>query len=163
MSCDCSASSLEALREDACDIIKAAGDTPESTIPLLQEIQRRYGYLPEEMMEAVACELGIHIADFYGVATFYSQFRFVPSGRHLIKVCKGTACHVAGADILFSAVSEELGVTEGGTTEDRLFTLEAVACLGCCSLAPVVMIDEKVYGKLTAGKARKILKGFQNG
>jgi NADH-quinone oxidoreductase subunit E len=81
-------------------------------------------------------------------------------GRHLIKVCKGTACHVSGADILFSALSEELKVDEGGTTEDGLFTLESVACLGCCSLAPVVMIDGKVYGKLTPSKVRKIVKGY---
>ena len=152
----------EGVLKEARDIVESVGREPEMAIPLLQEIQKRHGYLSEEMLEAVAGEIGMPVADFYGVATFYSQFRFTPSGKHLIKVCKGTACHVAGADILFSAISDELGVGDGETTEDLLFTLESVACLGCCSLAPVVMIDEKVYGKLTAVKIRKILKGISH-
>lgn len=158
MACNCD----EAKKDEARDIVSEVGGAPEMAIPLLQEIQQRHGYLPEDVLEAVACESGIPVADLYGVATFYSQFRFVPSGEHLIKVCKGTACHVSGAEVLFSTVSEELGIDEGGTTEDLQFSLESVACLGCCSLAPVVMIDEKVYGKLTAGKIRKILKGYRN-
>lgn len=158
MACNCS----EEKTKEARTIVDEIGGQPEMAIPLLQEIQKRHGYLPEDVLEAVACESKIPVADLYGVATFYSQFRFVPSGKHLIKVCKGTACHVSGADILFSTISDELGVAEGGTTEDRLFSLESVACLGCCSLAPVVMIGEKVYGKLTAVKIRKILKGYRN-
>lgn len=158
MACNCD----EVKKKEARDIITEIGGEPEMAIPLLQEIQNRHGYLPEEVLEAVACESGIPVADLYGVATFYSQFRFVPSGEHLVKVCKGTACHVSGAEILFSTISDELGIGEGGTTEDLKFSLESVACLGCCSLAPVVMIDEKVYGKLTAGKARKILKGYKD-
>ena len=156
MSCCCD----EAQLNEARVIVDKVGGEPEKAIPLLQEIQRRHGYLPEEILEAVAQVTGIPVSDLYGVATFYSQFRFTPSGKHLIKVCKGTACHVAGAEILFSAVSDELGIGEGGTTEDKLFSLESVACLGCCSLAPVVMISDKVYGKLTGAKIRKILKGY---
>lgn len=158
MACNCD----ELKKDEARIIVGEIGGDPEMAIPLLQEIQKRHGYLPEDILEAVACESGIPLSDLYGVATFYSQFRFVPSGKHLIKVCKGTACHVSGADILFSTISDALGIDEGGTTEDLKFSLESVACLGCCSLAPVVMIGEKVYGKLTASKIKKILKGYQN-
>ncbi len=156
MSCCCD----EAQLNEARGIVDKVGGEPEKAIPLLQEIQRRHGYLPEEVLEAVARVTGIPVSDLFGVATFYSQFRFTPSGKYLIKVCKGTACHVAGAEILFSAISDELGIGEGGTTGDQLFSLESVACLGCCSLAPVVMIADKVYGKLTGAKIRKILKGY---
>lgn len=158
MSCNCE----QAVLDNAREIVGAVGRDPEYAIPLLQEIQKRHGYLPEELLEAVACESGIPPADLYGVATFYSQFRFVPQGKYLIRVCKGTACHVAGADILLSTLREELGISEGDTTEDGFFSLETVACLGCCSLAPVVMIGEKVYGKITAGKVKKILKGYRD-
>ncbi len=158
VACNCD----EIKKSEARAIIHEIGGDPEMAIPLLQEIQKRHGYLPEDVLEAVACESDIPVADLYGVATFYSQFRFVPSGKHLIKVCKGTACHVSGADVLFSTISDILDIEEGGTTDDLQFSLESVACLGCCSLAPVVMIDEKVYGKLTAGKIRKILKGYQD-
>mgnify|MGYP006288456497 CR=1 FL=1 len=158
MACNCEEENVK----EAKDIVTEIGGEPEMAIPLLQEIQKRHGYLSEDLLEAVACESGIPAADLYGVATFYSQFRFVPSGKHLIKVCKGTACHVSGADVLSSTISDVLGIDEGGTTSDLLFSLESVACLGCCSLAPVVMIDEKVYGKLTASKIRKIIKGYQD-
>ena len=141
---------------EAREIVGGVGGEPEMAIPLLQEIQKRHGYLPEDVLEAVACESGIPPADLYGVATFYSQFRFVPQGKHLIKVCKGTACHVAGADILSSLSVKNSASKKGGTTDDLKFSLEIVACLGCCSLAPVVMIGEKVYGKLTANKKEKL-------
>ncbi len=152
----------EGSKKEAVDIITAVGKEPEKAIPLLQEIQRRHGYLPEAVVEAVAEEAGIPLSNLYGVATFYSQFRFTPSGRHLIKVCKGTACHVAGSEMLFSVICEELGLAGAGTTADRLFTLESVACLGCCSLAPVIMIGEKVYGKVSSAKIRKILKRYRD-
>jgi len=152
----------DAVVEEARDIVSTVGKTPDKVIPLLQEIQQRHGYLPEEMITAVASEIGAYPSDIYGVATFYSQFRFTPMGKHLIKVCKGTACHVSGADILFAVLQDQLQVEEGETTEDGLFTLESVACLGCCSLAPVVMIDGKVFGKLTPSKVRKIIKGYYN-
>jgi len=160
MACkDCS----DAVLEEAQDIVNKVGSEPEKVIPLLQEIQNRHSYLPDDIVEAVADVIKVPAADVYGVATFYSQFRFTPMGEHLIRVCKGTACHVSGADLLTSAICDELNVEEGGTTEDMLFSLETVACLGCCSLAPVVMIDNKVYGKLTSGKVRKIIKGYKDG
>lgn len=148
---------------EAQEIVGALGSEPESAIPLLQEIQRRHSYLPEDLVEAVAEESGIPSSRLFGVATFYSQFRFTPRGKHLIRLCRGTACHVAGAETLSSSISDALGIQEGETSEDRLFTLESVACLGCCSLAPVVMIDDEIYGKLSPRKIRDILKGYQNG
>lgn len=160
MACkDCS----NAVLEEARQIVKDVGSEPEKVIPLLQEIQNRHSYLPDDLVEAVADVMEVPASDIYGVATFYSQFRFTPMGKHLIKVCKGTACHVSGADLLTASICDELDVEEGGTTEDMLFTLETVACLGCCSLAPVVMIDNKVYGKLTSSKVRKIVKGYKDG
>lgn len=151
------------VNEEAKEIVAAIGAEPEFAIPLLQEIQRRHTYLPESLMEAVAEVSGIPIARLFGVATFYSQFRFTPQGKHLIRICKGTACHVAGAELLTSSISDELGIAEGETTEDLLFSLESVACLGCCSLAPVVMIDDEIYGKLTPKKIKGILKEYKNG
>ncbi len=147
---------------EAKSLVSEIGSTPDKSIPLLQEMQRRYGYIPEKLVEAVAKEIGMPLAELYGVATFYSQFRFTPVGKYLIRVCKGTACHVAGTEMLYSVISDELNVDEGETTEDMLFTLTSVACLGCCSLAPVVMINDTVYGKLTTAKIKKILNGYRN-
>ncbi len=151
----------ECLRE-AQDIINSVGNTSDKVIPLLQEIQRRKGYLSEELLEAISDLIQIPVSDIYGVATFYSQFRFTPAGKNIIKVCKGTACHVSGADIIGQVISDTLGIQEGETTKDRRFSLESVACLGCCSLAPVVMINDTAYGGLSATKIRKILKDYQH-
>jgi NADH-quinone oxidoreductase subunit E len=160
MSCaDCGSASAKEARE----IVAEVGSEPEKVIPLLQEIQSRHGFLSQEIVEAVAEEINIPVSKLYGVATFYSQFRFKPIGKHLIRVCKGTACHVAGAEKVYSIISEDLGIVEGETTEDKLFTLESVACLGCCSLAPVVMIDDNIYGKLSPAKMGKILKEYADG
>lgn len=153
----------DAAAKEAREIAVKIGSEPEKVIPLLQEIQKRHGYLSEELVEAVASEIHIPVSRLYGVATFYSQFRFNPIGKNLIKVCKGTACHVAGAEKIYSIISEELGIVEGETTEDRLFTLESVACLGCCSLAPVVMVNDSIYGKLSPAKISKILKEYADG
>jgi len=152
-----------AVRDEAKDIVQRIGSSREQVIPLLQEIQLRHSYLSEDLVEAVAEEIDVPVADMYGVATFYSQFRFTPMGKHQIKLCKGTACHVQGADVLFSSLREELLLEDEGTTDDMEFTLETVACLGCCSLAPVMMVDGKVYGKLTSAKVKKIIKGYRDG
>ncbi|MEW5844669.1 MAG: NADH-quinone oxidoreductase subunit NuoE [Bacteroidota bacterium] len=127
-------------------------------IPLLQGVQAIYGYIPRSAFERLSDETGLTLSDMYGVATFYAQFRLSPVGKHIIKVCHGTACHVQGADSISTALKEALKVTDGETTPDKLFTLETVACLGCCSLAPVMMIDEETYGKLTGNSAVKIVK-----
>lgn len=127
-------------------------------IPLLQGAQNLYGYIPHSAFKKISDETGLRLSEMYGVATFYAQFRLKPVGKHIIKVCHGTACHVQNANSITDALQEGLGVKDGETTGDRLFTLESVACLGCCSLAPVMMIGEETYGKLTGNEAVKIVK-----
>ncbi|MBN2565639.1 MAG: NADH-quinone oxidoreductase subunit NuoE [Candidatus Eisenbacteria bacterium] len=135
-------------------------DSRGALIPLLQQVQAEIGYLPPPVMRRIAERVGVSPARVFGVATFYSQFRMEPVGRHIIRVCHGTACHVQGATAITEAICSELGVDEGGTTADRQFTVEAVACLGCCSLAPVIMIDDSTYGRLTPDKARKVVRDY---
>jgi len=127
-------------------------------IPLLQGTQDIYGYIPMEAFTLIARETGISTSDMFGVATFYSQFRLNPVGKHIIKVCHGTACHVQNAGMISESLEETLGIKDGETTPDGLFTLESVACLGCCSLAPVMMISSETYGKLTGKSAVKVIK-----
>ena len=128
-----------------------------NVIPLLQKTQEIFGYLPRESMIEIARATGKTPSEIYGVATFYAQFRFTPMGKHVMKICHGTACHVQGADSLDTVVEQKLGVKPGATTADGEFTVERVACLGCCSLAPVVMIDGEVYGRLSGDKLGKIV------
>jgi len=143
-------------------IVAKRGRSPDATIPILQDAQATYGYLPEEVLRRVSEITEITARQLYGVATFYTQFRLEPVGENIIKVCHGTACHVGGAERISEAVRDELGIEEGGTTADRKFTLENVACLGCCSLSPVVMINETVYGRLTGAKIRKVLRSYRD-
>ena len=132
-----------------------------SLIPMLQEIQKVEGYLPKETLSYLAKKTKIKLARIYGVATFYSMFRLKPQGKHIIRVCKGTACHVSGAETLGKAIRQELKLKElQDTTEDGIFTLMEVACLGCCSLAPVIMVNDSTYGKLTPEKVTEILKKY---
>ena len=151
------------MTTEAKEIVGKIGKEPEYAIPLLQEIQRRHSYLPQDLVEAVSAEAGIPASNLYGVATFYSQFRFKPQGKYLIRVCNGTACHVAGSDIISAVIAQELGIEEGGTTPDNLFSFEKVACLGCCALAPVVMIGDQIYAKLTSSKIKSVIKEYRNG
>lgn len=130
-------------------------------IPLLQGTQNLYGYLPKAAFDKLAKETGLSLSDMYGVATFYAQFRLKPVGKHIIKVCHGTACHVQNANTITDSLQESLKVKDGETTPDGLFTLESVACLGCCSLAPVMMIGDNTYGKLTGSEAVRIVKGIR--
>ncbi len=142
-------------------ILRRLAKKPGSTIQLLQETQKIYGYLPREALVRIAEATGTDVSQIYGVATFYSQFRLKPVGKHIIKVCHGTACHVSGAERITEACEEFLGIPDGETTPDGMFTLESVACLGCCSLAPVMMIDETTYGRLTDRETKRILKKYQ--
>ena len=134
---------------------------PGSLITILQSAQSIYGYLSLDAINYISERTGIEPAKIYGVATFYAQFRLQPIGKYLIMMCQGTACHVKGSESIGEAVSEHLGIQDGETTEDGLFTLNYVACLGCCSLAPVMMIQDsegnETYGSLTKDKAVKIL------
>ncbi len=127
-------------------------------IPALQRVQDVDGYISRERMLEIHRQSGIPLAHIYGVATFYAQFRLHPIGKNLIKVCHGTACHVAGANGITEAIEGALEVKTGETTRDRLYTLETVACLGCCSLAPVITIGSATYGNLTPQDARKFVK-----
>jgi NADH-quinone oxidoreductase subunit E len=132
-----------------------------NVIPLLQHAQELYGYLPRAAFEKIAKETGLELSEMFGVATFYAQFRLKPVGKNIIKVCHGTACHVQNAKEITEALEEALKVKDGETTEDRLFTLESVACLGCCSLAPVMMIRDQTYGKLTGNETVRIVKNIR--
>ena len=130
-------------------------------IPILQRIQENHAYLPPEALELVADHLGISPCEVYGVATFYNQFRFQPPGKHPIKVCLGTACHVRGGDIILENFERKLGIREGETTEDREFSIERVACVGCCALAPVAVIGETVHGTMAPSKVEGLILGFK--
>lgn len=140
------------------EILDKYKNVPGSLITILQHTQEIYGYLPLSALEYISRETGIHTSQIYGVATFYTQFRLKPVGDNLIMLCKGTACHVNGADRIEEAINEELGIRNGETTEDNVFTLNNVACLGCCSLSPVMMINGITYGSLTPDKAKNILR-----
>ncbi len=131
---------------------------PGELIPLLQSAQEHFGYIPRRAITYISGVTNTPESTIYGVITFYSQFRLQPMGKHRIRLCCGTACHVAGAQTLLDALRDELGVEENGTTEDGVFTLFTVACLGCCSLAPAMMINDETYGSLTPAAARKIIR-----
>jgi len=127
-------------------------------IGVLQKAQDIYGYLPEELIAHISQEMDIPAAKVYGVVTFYAQFRTQPIGKHCIMVCQGTACHVTGSRRVEDAIAEFLGINDGETTADGLFTLQSVACLGCCSLAPAMMIGNETYGKLTPDSAKEVIQ-----
>lgn len=131
------------------------------TIPVLQEVQKEFGYLPEDALMAVSREMKIPPSELYGVATFYAQFHLNPRGRHIIRVCRGTACHVRGSLTILDKIKKVLQVEENGTTEDLRFTLEPVACIGACGLAPVMMVDEDTHGRLTPDKVMEVVNSYE--
>ena len=143
------------------DVLEHYADVKGSLITILQKTQDIYGYVPIDAVYHIAERTGLTPAKIMGVATFYSQFRFTAVGKYLIMVCKGTACYVNGAERIIDAISEELGIGNNETTKDGLFSLSIVSCLGCCSLAPVMMIDEDTYGSLTADKVKQILRDIR--
>lgn len=140
------------------DILVEYGRERDNLIPLLQEVQERLHYLSPEAVRQVADHLDLSENDVYGVATFYAQFRFIPPGLHHVKVCQGTACHVRGSDRIMDAISRTTGIEPGQTSSDGKFSLERVACFGSCALAPVVVLDDKVYGRMTAAKTQKLIE-----
>ncbi|MBR1762703.1 MAG: NADH-quinone oxidoreductase subunit NuoE [Eubacterium sp.] len=129
-----------------------------SLITILQKTQDIYGYLPKEAITLISEKTNIAESEIMGVGTFYTQFRFEPVGKYLIMLCQGTACHVNSSELILETIKDELGIGDGQTTSDGLFSLKCVACLGCCSLSPVMMINEDTYGSLTPDKTKKILK-----
>jgi NADH-quinone oxidoreductase subunit E len=130
-------------------------------IPLLQRLQDVYGYLPRDIVLEVCDQTGLPASRVFGVATFYSQFYLEPRGRHLVRCCRGTACHVRGGRRILESVERALGVRDGETTPDMQFSLETIACLGTCFLAPVVMVDHDYYGNMTSDQVNKILKQYR--
>jgi len=140
------------------ETLKKYKEVKGSLITILQYAQEIYGFLPMSVLEYISQETGIYSSQIYGVATFYTQFRLNPVGENLIMLCKGTACHVNGADGIEEAITEELGIKDGETTKDIVFTLNNVACLGCCSLSPVMMVNGETYGSLTPQKTKDILR-----
>ena len=127
-------------------------------IPILQQVQQEFGYLPQEVMQLIADFLHISNSTVYSVSTFYTQFKFTPSGKNIIRVCRGTACHVRGVAKILSEIEKQLGIKPGETTGDLKYSLETVACIGACALAPVTVINDNVYGRITTDKIAQILK-----
>jgi NADH:ubiquinone oxidoreductase 24 kD subunit len=165
----CNAQKIPTLQDESINLalleptLEKYASVPGSLITILQNAQDLYGYLPIDLMAYVALRTGVKPAKVLGVTTFYTQFRTQPVGKNLILLCKGTACHVNGAGAIEQAIREELGVEEGEITPDGLFTYNNVACLGCCSLSPVMMVNEDTYGTLTPKKTKQILADIRKG
>lgn len=146
------------------EIIKECGTNESALIPILQRVQAEYRYLPEEILTFIATVLNLPPAKVYGVATFYAQFSLEPKGKHIIKICDGTACHVRKNQALIDTARKKLGLREGQkTTDDMLYTLEIVSCIGACALAPAVVIDGKVHGQMTPEKLSEVLEALEDG
>ncbi|ADL12510.1 NADH-quinone oxidoreductase subunit NuoE [Acetohalobium arabaticum] len=142
-------------------ILKAYAGKKEDLIPVLQAAQQEYGYLPQPVLREISKELDIFFSEVYGVATFYSQFHLEPRGENIIRVCMGTACHVRGGDEILDKVKAELGIDAGETTDDQKFTLESVACIGACGLAPVMTVNDDTHGLLVPDKIPDILDQYR--
>lgn len=154
---------VEPLDVEALDgIIASQQATGQAAlIPVLQTAQAHYGYLPAPVLEAVARRLDVPLSTVYGVVTFYAQFHLTPRGRHTIRACQGTACHVKGSKAVLNAVQRTLGVKPGETTDDLRFTLETVACLGACFLAPTMLVDDQYFGNLAPRNVESVLEQFE--
>jgi len=133
----------------------------ENLIMILQAIQKRYNYIPRPALDYLSLKVGVPLSKIYGVATFYSSFSLEPRGKHIVSICTGTACHVRGAGRIHERIEHILGIGDGQTTEDKRFTLESVRCIGCCSLGPVVKIDEDMHARIDSSEVKKILDGYE--
>ncbi len=143
-------------------VAQYGNDVGSNLIAILQQTQDEYGYLPKSVLKEISKLTDVPLTRIFGVVTFYSQFTLTPRGRHAIKICTGTACHVKGVEDVKQKVKEQLGVVEGETTADYQFTLETVACIGTCFLAPVMMVDDRYFGKLTTDTVTDIVDGYTN-
>jgi NADH-quinone oxidoreductase subunit E len=151
----------KAMLDDIALMLRIFEKKRGNLIPILQKIQVRYCYLAASTLRVVAKYLGLSPCDVYGVATFYNQFRFHPPGKHQIKVCLGTACHVRGGDIILENFERKLEIKAGETTPDREFSIDRVACVGCCALAPVALVDDAVHGHVAPSKVEGLILGFE--
>lgn len=140
------------------EIIGRFTDAEGAMIPLLQAVQEARGYLSEEALTRISARTGLPVSRLIGVATFYAQFRLAPVGKYVIRVCQGTACHVAGSSLIEQALEDELDIADGETTQDGLFTLSAVACLGCCSLAPAILVGTDLHARMTPDNTRRLVR-----
>jgi len=147
----------EQTSQAVAEILSSHKKEKNNLIPLLQEVQKRLGYLPKKAMQEIAGFLEVAEVEVWGVATFYNQFRFIPLGKHHTMVCMGTACHFAGGKLILEALERELDIKVGETAEDGNFSLERVACIGCCMLAPVILIGDRIYPKMTPFKVEEAL------
>ena len=143
-------------------VIDELKNEPGALMPIMQRAQDIFGYLPEDVQNIIAKGLDIPVSDVYGVATFYAQFNLEPKGKYIISVCLGTACYVKGAQLVLDELEKVLGVPAGSTTPDGLFTLNATRCLGACGLAPVIMVNDDVYGRLTPDQVAGIIEKYRN-
>lgn len=155
------AGELEKINAEVDEVLKKYDFDREKLIPILQEVQDKLGYLPKEAMRQIAEGIKVPEVEVYGVGTFYNQFRLNPPGKHRFKVCMGTACHMSGGNIIMESFERRLDIKEGETTPDREYSLERVACVGCCALAPVVVVDEEVEAKVRPTRVDGILLGFE--
>ena len=151
----------KAMLDDIPSMLRVFEKKRGNLIPILQKIQVQYYYLAPSVLRLVAGYLGLSACDVYGVATFYNQFRFYPPGKHQIKVCLGTACHVRGGDIILENFERKLEIKAGETTPDREFSIDRVACVGCCALAPVALVDDAVHGHVAPSKVEGLILGFE--
>jgi NADH-quinone oxidoreductase subunit E len=149
------------LPNELIDIITEYKGERGALIPILQKVQEKFGYLPEETIAEVGKACGMSESEVFGVASFYAQFYFTPRGKHTVKVCLGTACHVRGGEQILDEIKRDLDVESGSTTKDQKFSLERVACFGSCALAPVLVIDKDVYGRMTVSKAKETLTRYE--
>ena len=160
-SCTCGETTDQSKEAAMQELFDQYRDYKGGLIPVLQEAQNIYGYLPKEVLQQIAKEMRIPFSKVFGVCTFYAQFHLKPRGRNIIRVCLGTACHVRGGSKIFEAAQEALGVGQGGTTEDLRFTLETVACIGACGLSPCMMINEDTHGRLQPKQVAGIFKTYE--
>ena len=144
------------IKEQLDDILSRHNGENGDLIPILQEAQEKFGYLPREAMQGIARFLRLPESNVFGVATFYAQFKFTPTGKRIVRVCRGTACHVKGGERILESVQRELGIQPGQTTDDLEYSLEVVACIGACALAPVIMIDNEVQRKMSPKKVAEL-------
>ncbi len=139
-------------------IVKSYGGDKSYLVPILQDVQKEFGYLPKDALTALSAALGVPISRIYEVATFYKAFSLKPKGRHHISLCMGTACHVRGADLILNSITDLLGIKDGETTDDLEYSFETVGCLGACALGPMVVVDGVYHGEMNIAKTTKLLK-----